>query len=245
MENNCATTSKCTWIISSAILAIGLIIGLFAAGYQIKSMRAADRFVEVKGLDERVIKSDYVSWVIYYKSSGATLEQALAGIEKSQASVIQFLTKNGFTEADIERGQVKIVDKQADAYNNNVATERYVIDSNITLRTDKVEEVVKLSQNTLDLAKSGVTISSDYGNFGPKFEFRGLNKIKPEMIANATKDARRAADQFAKDSGAKIGSIRNASQGYFSVESLSAIEGQTSLNQRVRVVSTIQFYLGE
>ena len=239
------TTSKCTWLLASLILAVGLIIGLIGAGYQIKNSRMADRFVEVKGLDERVIKSDYVSWVIYYKSTGATLETALAGIEKGQANIIQFLTKNGFGPEDIERGQVKIVDKQADAYNNNVATERYVVDSTITLRTDKVDTIVQLSQNTLELAKSGVTLSSDYANQGPKFEFRGLNKIKPEMIANATKDARKAADQFAKDSGAQVGSIRNASQGYFAIEPLSAIEGQTSLNQRVRVVSTIQFYLSE
>lgn len=238
-------SQKSTLIIVAIILALGVVIGLVGAGAQIKKARIADRFVEVRGLDERVVKSDYVSWVIYYKSVGATLEQALAGAEKSQANIIKFLTDNGFKREEIERGQIKIVDKQSDAYNNNNVGERYVVDSNITLRTDKVDDIVRLSQQTLELAKTGVTLSSDYANQGPKFEFRGLNKIKPEMIANATRDARNAAGQFAKDSASSVGAIRNASQGYFEVQSLSAIEGQSSPNQRVRVVSTIQFYIND
>lgn len=232
-------------VVAALLLSAGIGLGLLSAGYLISTARLGDRFVEVKGFDERIVKSDYASWMINYKSTGATLEVAVAGIEKSQNSIVDFLSQNGFAEKDIERGLIKITDKQADAYSNNISVDnRYVADSSITIRTDKVDEIVALSQKTLDLAKTGVTISADYGNQGPRFEYRSLNAIKPEMIAKATKSAREAANQFAKDSGSNVGSIRNASQGYFTVEPLSA-DGQSSLNQKIRVVSTIQFYLGE
>lgn len=228
--------------ISSAILAVGIAIGLLGAGHMVGKSRIADRFVEVKGLAEQVVKSDYASWTIYYRSTGDSLETALAGIEKSGASVKDFLKQHGFEDAEIENGQLKITDKLANPYDNNgiaATAQRYVIDANITLRTKKVDKVVAASQQTLNLAKSGVVLASDYYNSAPAYEFKSLNDLKPKMIEEATKDARRAADQFANDSGAKVGDIRRATQGYFSIEPLDATN---SLQQKVRVVSTIEFF---
>jgi len=228
--------------ISSAILAAGIAVGLLGAGYMVSKSRIADRFVEVKGLAEQVVKSDYASWTIYYRSTGDSLENALAGTEKSGKSVQDFLKKHGFEESEFENGQLKITDKLANPYDNNgisATAQRYVIDANITLRTRKIDNVVKASQQTLDLAKGGVVLASDYYNSVPVYEFKGLNDLKPKMIESATKDARRAADQFAKDSGAQVGEIRRATQGYFSVEPLDATN---SLQQKVRVVSTIEFF---
>jgi hypothetical protein len=234
-------------IISAALLSAGIAIGLLGAGYMVSQSRIADRFVEVKGLSEQVVKSDYASWSINYRATGDTLENALRSVESSQQSIIKFLTDKGFEASEIEKGQLKITDKLANPYENNqnqASQQRYIIDASITIRTDKVDSIVSASQQTLELAKSGVVLASDYYNSAPVFEFKGLDKLKPQMIEAATKDARRAADKFAKDSGAEVGEIRRATQGYFSIEPLSAgREGSgSSLYQKVRVVSTIEFF---
>jgi hypothetical protein len=62
------------------------------------------------------------------------------------------------------------------------------------------------------------------------------------MIAEATKDARRAAEQFAKDSGSEVGAIRTAQQGLFSIADRDQFSPEI---KTVRVVTTVEYYLGD
>jgi len=90
-----------------------------------------------------------------------------------------------------------------------------------------------------------------------RYVFNGLNALKPDMITEATKNARQAADRFAADSGSQVGSIRSANQGVFSISAADAgsvvgpgEEGgggaqspDASIMKKVRVVSTVDYYL--
>ncbi|MGB9514616.1 MAG: SIMPL domain-containing protein, partial [Candidatus Acidiferrum sp.] len=142
----------------------------------------------------------------------------------------------------------------------NRAPHRYIVDQQITVRTKRVDVVANAAQKTMQLLQKGIVLGGN-NNFGQglAYKFTALNSIKPDMITEATRNARAAADRFASDSGSKVGAIRQANQGVFSI--LPADQGaatgepgeggdvsfgaDASLMKTVRVVTTVQYYLNQ
>ena len=91
-----------------------------------------------------------------------------------------------------------------------------------------------------ELLKQGIAISANDYDTRVQYEFTSLNKIKPQMIEEATKNAREAAEKFAKDSDSKLGKIKNASQGLFTIEDR---DPSTPYIKKVRVVTSVDFFL--
>jgi len=227
-----------------ALLALGLIVGGWVLGAEIKATRLGDRYVTVKGLVERKVKSDLAIWPISYKEAGDDLASLYAKTEADKKTVLQFLSEQGIQSSEIELGVVRVVD-----------THRYIVEQQIAVRTGRVEQVAAAAQKTMQLLQKGIVLG---GNPGPglAYKFTALNAIKPDMITEATRNARAAADRFALDSGSKVGAIRQANQGVFSI--LPADQGDasesgemaggsfaadSSLMKTVRVVTTVQYYL--
>ena len=157
------------------------------------------------------------------------------------AKIRAFLVENGIPATDISTGAPEIVDLRADRYNTNRVADRYNVTLVTTVVTGKVDAARSLMSRMGELLKSGIAISAnDYGN-QVQYEFNGLNAIKPAMIEEATHNARKAAEQFAKDSESELGKIKSASQGLFTV---SDRDSYTPYVKRVRVVTTVNFYLG-
>jgi hypothetical protein len=244
--------------ILGALLALGLIVGGWLLGSQIKATRLGDRYVAVKGLVERRVKSDLAIWSLSYKEAGDDLSLVYAKTEADKKTVLQFLDQQGFQSSEIELGMVRVVDTQANEYGaGNQAPHRYIVDQEITVRTARVDQVADAAQKTIQLLQKGIVFNSAPGQ-GLSYRFTALNAIKPDMITEATRNARAAADRFASDSGSKVGSIRQANQGVFSI--LPADQGSeasdpgpggegfsadTSLMKTVRIVTTIQYYLDQ
>lgn len=237
------------------LLALGMIFGGWMLGSQIKATRLADRYVTVKGLVERNVKSDLAIWPITYKEAGDDLTQLYAKTETDKQTILQFLAEQGIQSSEIELGVIRVVDTQANEYGGgNRAPHRYIVQQQITVRTSRVDQVATSAQKTMQLLQKGIILNSDPGQ-GLAYKFTGLNAIKPDMITEATRNARAAADRFAADSGSKVGSIRQANQGTFSI--LPADQGggegggegggysnaDASLMKTVRVVTTVQYYL--
>jgi uncharacterized protein len=239
------------------LLAVGLIVGGWALGVQVKAIRLSDRYVTVKGLVERKIKSDLAIWSLSYKEAGDDLSLVYAKSESNKNAVLQFLNQRGFRSSEIEVGVVRVVDTQANEYGGgNRAPHRYIVEQQITLRTPRVDQVADAAQKTMQLLEKGIVLNSDQGQ-GLIYKFNGLNSIKPDMITEATRNARAAADRFASDSGSRVGSIRQANQGVFAIladdqasdtsepgESVGQMSSaDTSLIKTIRVVTTVQYYL--
>ncbi|HVO81161.1 MAG TPA: SIMPL domain-containing protein [Terriglobales bacterium] len=234
------------------LLALGLIIGGWVLGSQIKATRLADRYVTVKGLVERTVKSDLAIWPLTYKEAGDDLALLYAKTESDKKTILQFLAEQGIQSSEIELGVVRVVDTQANEYGGgNRAPHRYIVQQQVMVRTSRVEQVAAAAQKTMQLLQKGIVLNSDPGQ-GLAYKFTGLNAIKPDMITEATRNARAAADRFAADSGSKVGSIRQANQGTFSI--LPADQGggageegyanaDASLMKTVRVVTTVEYYL--
>jgi hypothetical protein len=238
-------------------LALGLIIGGWVLGAQIKATRLGDRYVTVKGLVERKVKSDLAIWSLSYKEAGDDLSLVYSKNEADKKTVLQFLDQQGFQSSEIELGMVRVVDTQANEYGGgNRAPHRYIVDQDITVRTARVDQVAAAAQKTIQLLQKGIVFNSAPGQ-GLSYKFTALNTIKPDMITEATRNARSAADRFASDSGSRVGAIRTANQGVFSI--LSSDQGSdvsdpgagggeimsadSSINKTVRVVTTVQYYL--
>ncbi len=227
--------------IEAAILAVGLVLlGAFFY-WGLDRIAQRDRTVAVKGLAEREVKADYVIWPVVYKTTGNDLQALYADINSANSRITEFLKRNGIKESDISLGAPQIVDLKADRYASETnRRDRYNVTSVITVATTQVDQVRTLIPRMGELLKEGIAISEgDYEN-RVQYEFRGLNEIKPQMIEEATRNARQAAEKFAKDSESSLGKIKQATQGLFSINDR---DQYTPYIKKVRVVTTIDYYL--
>lgn len=229
-------------ILSATILAIGLIIMAVVIRDGIVSFKDMDRKVSVKGLAEREVKADKVTWSLVYKELGNDPAEMYNLIETKNNTVTEFLKSGGIDEADINVNTPIITDRQADNYGNEILKFRYKATSTITVTSSEVDKVRQLMSHQADLMKQGIAIvSEEYGdNNRVVYEFTGLNSIKPEMVEEATKNARVTAQKFADDSNSKLGAIRSAQQGQFSIVDRDA---NTPYIKKVRVVTTMEYSL--
>ena len=226
-------------------LTLGLCIlaGMVFLGLMIpraaSTFRSFERTVSVKGLCEKEVEADKAIWPVCFKVMGNDLATLYAEIEQKNASVVKFLRDGGLQEAEITVAVPAVSDKYAQEYGNNDRAFRYVATSTITVCTSNVKGVLALMDNQASLIKMGIVPISDWDS-KPQFNFEGLNDIKPGMIEEATTNAREVAEKFAKDSGSRLGKIKDASQGTFSIESR---DSNTPYIKRVRIVTYVTYYL--
>jgi len=229
------------------IVAAGFLIGLglvllgFFLKNGIENFKEMDRVVAVKGLSEMEVKADRVIWPLMYKEIGDNLLELNTNITTKNEAIISFLKANGLKDEEITISAPEIIDMQAERYssNNNVPY-RYNATSVITVASTRVDLIRRLMQNQSELITKGIALTGDDYRFQKQFLFTGLNKIKPGMIEEATKNARASALKFAQDSESKLGKICSADQGQFSISDRDA---NTPYIKSVRVVTTINYYL--
>jgi uncharacterized protein len=250
---NGAAATRSGMSLLGILLAAGLILGGLVLGSQIKATRLSDRYVTVRGLAERNVKSDLAIWCLGYKDAGDDLLPLYSKSEADKKAILDFLARQGIKPSEIEVGTVSVNDRQASEYGgpNNRIQKRYIIEQSITVRTGRVDVVASAAQKTMQLVQKGVVLGA---NGSPSYKFTGLNSVKPDMITEATRNARAAADRFASDSGSKVGSIRQATQGIFSILAANAgadtgesdyggNSDESSITKTVRVVTSVEYYL--
>jgi uncharacterized protein len=142
-----------------SLLALGLIVGGWALGAQIKATRLSDRYVTVKGLVERTVKSDLAIWPLSYKEAGDDLALVYAKTEAGKKTLLQFLDQQGIQSSEIELGVVRVVDTQANEFGaGNRAPHRYIVEQQITVRTSRVDQVAAAAQKTMQLLQKGIVL---------------------------------------------------------------------------------------
>jgi hypothetical protein len=199
------------------LLALGFVFGGWVLGMQIKAIRLGDRYVTVRGLAERNVKSDLAIWPIDYKEAGDDLSSLYSKTEADRKVILQFLNQQGIQPSEIELGVVRVVDTQANEFGGgNRAPYRYIVEQQVTVMTSRVDQIAAAAQKTMYLLQQGIVLNSNQGQ-GLAYKFTGLNSIKPDMITEATRNARSAADRFASDSGSTVGTIRQAKPCGFSI----------------------------
>lgn len=227
--------------------ALILAIGLFLTGGAIRSgiikFKEMDRTVTAKGLCEKEVKADKVTWPLKFKELGNDPAELYDRIEKNTQTIVSFLKDNGLNEEEISIAPPAMVDQQANmSYSNEEVRYRYKANCVVTVVSKNVNLVRKIVSKQAALMRRGITIVGNEYDEGSlvSYEFTGLNEIKPEMIAEATKNARKTAEQFATDSNSELGKIKTADQGQFSIEDR---DQNTPWLKNIRVVTTVVYYL--
>ena len=233
---------------SAGIIALGLGVGGLFVGSGFARMRTSDRYVTVKGISEREVKADLAIWPLHLVAADNDLTKAHAQIESSIARIRTFLGSFQIDTSQIVLQDFSVTDAAANQYSGERAGSRYVIKQTVVVRSLKPDLINAASQRVGELVSTGVVLSSggEYGTGGPTFVFTGLNKLKPQMIGEATARARESAEQFAHDSHSDIGGIRTASQGVFEIlprDQAQGISEESQIMKIVRVVSTIDHTL--
>ena len=230
---------KQTNIIASVVLAAGLLALGLCVRSGLNSFTDRQRVVDVYGLAEREVNANLVTWPIMFKEVGNDLPTVYQRVTAVNNQIVDFLVANGLSQDEISIGAPKVQDLQTDRYNTNPLPYNYAVTSVVTVSSSKVKQVHSLINRQGELFSKGIAIISDYSTT-ITYDFTDLNSIKPEMIAEATQNAREAAKKFADDSDSRLGKIKTARQGQFSIEDRDAT---TPYIKKVRVVTSLTYFL--
>ena len=226
---------KEAFILGVAVLGLGAF--LYCAMMHTKDR---DRVVSVKGLSEREVKADYVIWPIVFKEVGNDLVALYESVQNKTATLEKFLLDNGVAAEEISKASPDITDTESEIYASEKRSQRYVATVVMTVASKDVEKLREIMGKQGELLKQGIAFSEGDYRYRKIYTFNGLNDIKPEMIDEANKNARAAAQKFAADSESKLGKIKTATQGQFSIENR---DENTPFIKKVRVVTSVQYFL--
>ena len=227
-------------LILGSVLAVGMIGGGYMIGKGLFAARASERVVTVKGLAEREVPANLAMWPIVFSTTGNDLVAVQGTLDASAKKIFAFLQGRGFAASDYSLSSPRVTDREAQGGRmRGEAGDRYVAEQTVTLRSGKIAAVKESMQRSGELIREGVALVRSY-EYNTTFLYTALDEIKPAMIAEATKDARKAAEQFARDSGSRVGAIRNAQQGYFEIQDRDPFSPEI---KKVRVVTTVQYFL--
>ena len=223
-------------VISAVIISAGIALSGWFIYLGAQRIANRDRAVAVKGLSTRDVQADFVVWPLSFAVQGDDLAALYGSMNKTRDEVKSFLMSNGFVAEDIRMGSTSVNDQWSDYYSRRPDF-HYKLSATIVVATKNVELVSKTNGLESELLQRGIILNSN--DWSIDYQFNGLNELKPEMIEEATKNARAVAQKFAEDAGCSLGSIRHANQGVFSVES----DNFQPWIKHVRVVTTVDYFL--
>jgi hypothetical protein len=214
------------WVIGVVLLVFSAIFFLAAQNFSKQGS-----YVEVKGLSEKIVKADVAIWSMNFEVKSNNIDTLYSDIEKNIATIKTFLITKGFEASEINVAPVNIYQ---DTYKE--AAFRYNSTNQVSVYTKKVDLAKATSNETLLLVKNGVVLNQN----NISFEFSDINSIKPEMLADAIKNARDTATQFATNSGSVVGSVTRGNQGVFDI---TEKDPGSPEYKKIRLVSTLRFLL--
>ncbi|MXP45101.1 DUF541 domain-containing protein [Altererythrobacter sediminis] len=226
------------WLGTAAILSAGMIVGGYLLGNGLLRAKEAEHAVTVRGLAERDVTADLATWTISYATTSTDLATAQEKVRQDTATIEKFFADLGFPGAELQPTGANV------ASNTYEGVTSYTVRQRLSLRTTDIDRAQKAVSRQFDLVNRGVFLEE---GSAMAYSFTKLNEIKPEMVAEATRDARSSAEQFAEDSGTGVGAISDATQGYFTIEARDGDVGGWGVSdtpfKKVRVVTTVNFLL--
>lgn len=227
-------------LLQAAILAVSIAFLGLCIKWGIDDFANKDRNVTVKGLAEKEVEADKVTWPIPTKELGNDLPELYQRINTTTAKVKAFLKQHGIKDDEINVNAPVVIDLNADQYSNNNRGFRYNITSTITVTSQNVKLVRSIMAKQGELLRQGVAVLDGGYENRITYEYVGFKKMKPQMMQEAIKNAEATAQEFATNSNSKLNKITKADQGQFSIDDRDA---NTPYIKKVRVVTTITYSL--
>jgi hypothetical protein len=224
-------------------IAAGLVLMGIVLGQSALRVKKLDRVVTVKGLAEREVEADIALWPVTFTDANNDLGALYQSLDTKTKQIVDFLLKHGFEREEITVSPPAITDKLAERYGGQQnVTLRFAATQVVTVYTHKVDAVRAALTSMAELGKDGIVLKGDEYQNRTQYIFTKLNDIKPQMIEEATRNAREVAEKFAHDSESTVGKIKRASQGQFSITDRDQNNPHI---KKVRVVSTVVYYLAD
>lgn len=233
----------------AAILGLCIALGPALAGFfvykGIVEAKKSDRYITAKGLAERVEKADRGLWEVAFKVSGNNINELYTKLSHDAEIISNFIKKEGFEAKEVVLNSPWVVDQHAQNNSGPLAPERYSLENSFIVTSPKVDAINALATKAGEFIAQGITITRS----GARFYLDRFNSLRPQLIVEATKNAQEVGTSFAKTTGSQLGGIRKANQGVIILTSPDASpnqeydEGVNSIMKKLRVVSTIEFYL--
>jgi len=231
---------------SAFILGVFIFLGLAVFGWLAGSsairFKEYERVVTVKGLAERELPADVAVWPIRFAAAGDDLGGLYGQMERNTKVILDFLQGEGFSASEVTSAPPLVTDKYAERYGEQRVALRYTAQQTITVYSENIDLVRKSQEKMAELGKKGIAFGGDEYSQRTNYLFTKLNDIKPAMIEEATRNARAVAEQFAADSKSRLGKIKRANQGQFTIEDR---DSNTPYLKKIRVVSTVDYYLSD
>lgn len=232
-------------VVSLFILALGISYAGTQVYYGLVEFKSYDRSVRMKGLATRDVQADVAIWSVAYTEAGNDLKTLQSKMDQNGQMLVDFFKRHGVKGNEIEKRATNVQDLLAQSYRqNSIGPNRYITTQTYLVRSNNIDAVYKAAQNTGQLIGQGIVLSG--GSSAPTYLFTKLNEVKPEMLAEATQSARKAAEEFSKQTGQEVTDIKRASQGVFQIlprDQTYTVPESQQRHKTVRVVSTIEFYL--
>lgn len=232
---------------NALILGLSILLGLSSLGYLLGhsaiKFKEYERTVTVKGLSEREYTADIVIWPIQFTAAENNLEVLYGVMEQNTKKIMEFMVSKGIDKSEISFTAPSIIDKSAQQYGDQGKAEfRYTASQTVTVYSVDIATIRSVMSELSELGKQGIVFTGDAYQTQTEYLFTRLNEVKPEMIEEATRTAREVAEKFASDSKSRLGKIRKASQGQFTI---SDRDRNNPHIKKVRVVSTVEYYLSD
>ncbi|MBW8192653.1 SIMPL domain-containing protein [Neiella marina] len=229
---------------AAGLIAISIVVGLWllamALPDAVREYRSFDRTVTVKGLAEQEVEANIVIWPIRFSVAGNEQQAVYQALQNNADKIRAFLLLNGVDEESLTLAPPAMQDRHAQTYGRDRPPFRFSAQQTLTVYSTNVAKVRSAMGQLLELGKQGITLEDS--SYRTDYLFTGLNEIKPEMVEQATQNARKVAEKFAADSNSQLGKIKTASQGQFSI---SSRDKNSPHIKKVRVVSTVVYYLAD
>ncbi|MGI2058606.1 SIMPL domain-containing protein [Shewanella baltica] len=229
-------------LLLGGFLCAGLVYVGQTASTALLQMKAMERTVTVKGLAEKEVKANLAIWPINFTEVDNNLPKLYETVQQKTDRVVAFLKEQGFSDSEITISLPSIEDRQAQGYVDPNVRYRYSAKVNLSVYTPQIDLMLNTRKQMISLVKEGIAIASQEYDNRTEFLFTDLNSVKPEMVQEATQNAREVAEKFAKDSDSRLGKIKTASQGQFTI---SDRDNSTPYIKQIRIVSTLTYYLND
>ncbi|WP_300481454.1 SIMPL domain-containing protein [Shewanella sp.] len=229
-------------LLLGGFLCAGLVYVGQTASTALLQMKAMERTVTVKGLAEKEVKANVAIWPINFTEVDNNLPKLYETVQQKTDRVVAFLKEQGFSDSEITISLPSIEDRQAQGYVDPNVRYRYSAKVNLSVYTPQIDLMLNTRKQMISLVKEGIAIASQEYDNRTEFLFTDLNSVKPVMVQEATQNAREVAEKFAKDSDSRLGKIKTASQGQFTI---SDRDSSTPYIKQIRIVSTLTYYLND
>ena len=212
-------TLVCVFIIAAAVVACTVIFTNGLVEY--KNDRAGG--LSATGSASVDFESDLVIWRGSFNTHNYTTEAAFRQIKKDAASVKKYLTDNGIDESEIVLSSISVSQREKDVYSDDgeyrySEFDGYDLTQQITVTSNDLDKVEKVSRDITDLLESGIEFYSD----SPEYYCTTLDDVKLDLIGKATENARDRINIIANGSGAKLGKLVNSSLGVFQITAINS-----------------------